>query len=113
MNHDSYKYGICGGMPLRESVAAQWTKLTGVIPVNCMRMVSVPSVVTSATVIIVTVAFPLTPTVKFPFNDDVISELFIKLSVYGTAVPLATLVVTRVKVVCCPSLIVVGLAERA
>lgn len=38
MNHDSYKYGICGGMPLRESVAAQWTKLTGVIPVNCYGM---------------------------------------------------------------------------
>jgi long-chain acyl-CoA synthetase len=36
--HPHYKYGICGGMPLRESVAAHWQKLTGVIPANCYGM---------------------------------------------------------------------------
>ena len=38
LDHSGYKYGICGGMPLRDSVAKRWQDLTGVIPANCYGM---------------------------------------------------------------------------
>ena len=33
--HPTYKYGICGGMATRESVAKNWQQHTGLYPTNC------------------------------------------------------------------------------
>lgn len=33
--HKYYRYGICGGMPTRQSVADAWFKHTGMYPTNC------------------------------------------------------------------------------
>lgn len=35
VTHKYYRYGICGGMPTRQSVADAWFKHTGMYPTNC------------------------------------------------------------------------------
>ncbi len=33
--YPTFKYSVAGGMPLRKSVADEWFKVTGVMPINC------------------------------------------------------------------------------
>lgn len=70
---------------------------------NVMVMVSVPSVVRSAAMLNVAVA-KLELTVKLPVNEaPLMSAVLMPVMVYGTNVPLATLVVVKVNVTDPPS----------
>ncbi len=44
--HPNYKYGICGGMATRQSVAEEWHKVTGVYPSNCYGLTEASPCVT-------------------------------------------------------------------
>lgn len=42
----SFKYSVAGGMPLRESVAKEWARVTGVVPINCYGLTETSPAVT-------------------------------------------------------------------
>lgn len=44
--HPYYKYGICGGMATRQSIAETWFKQTGVYPTNCYGLTETSPCVT-------------------------------------------------------------------
>ncbi len=71
-------------------------------PLICTLIVSVPSTIPSSTALKVTESVPPVM-VKLPVEASAISPLLIPLTAYGTFVPSATFVVSRVTVTLLPS----------